>query len=124
MAVNCEKLSSNAQLIFEKIKPHFPPDPWNKPRWTEEGIVYSNGFFDLRKHNDRDKLMEKQKSFIGYCIGLNGSSYKKEHNGSLDGFLNNLMSDSLIQKTTELLLLLQDLDFQIETLDICEDGWT
>lgn len=119
MAVDCEQLSPNAQIIFEKIKPYFPPDPWNKPSWTEEGIVHHNWFFDLRKHKDRDKLIEWQKNFIGSCIGLTASSYRK-NNESLDGFLNKC-NDGLIQKTTELLLLLEDLDFQIETLDLCED---
>ena len=119
MAQDCEKLSENARKIFDCIKVHFPPGPWNKPNWQVDGMVDDNRWYDLRKSADRKMLIEKQKSMIGYLVELRASAYRKK-SGSLDGFTRRRFSRH-IQKVVELLLLLNDLDFKIETMmDIVE----
>jgi hypothetical protein len=117
MSIDCEKLSPKAQEIFKQLKPFFPPDPWNNPRWFEEGRVLDNGEFDLRKSADRTRLEERKKSMIGFCVAGIASSYRKEHD-SLQGFAN-LCIGSSVESCATFLLILQDLDFQIETLDLC-----
>ena len=116
--MDCEKFSPKAQEIFNKLKEHYPPDPWEQPNWKEEGLVYANGWLDLRKAADRKKLMEKQKSFIGYLAELAADAYRRKH-GSLDGF-NCVAYGQGARKTAEQLLLLNDLDFQVETMDLVE----
>lgn len=118
MARDCEKLSPKALEIFGKLKPHFPPDPWKKPQWFEDGRVYRNGSFDLRKSSDRQRLERDIQMFVGYLVGIAASSYRRK-NGSLEGFAIEHLGD-LNKAAAELLLLLQDLDFQIETADLIE----
>lgn len=118
--IDCMYLSKNAQLIFERITRHFPPDPWKKPQWEPEGRVHDNIWLDLRKSADRRKLMDQIKSQFGYLIGLKAGMYRKEHGGSLRGFRQVRLTPH-DRDRAELLLLLEDLDFQIETGDLIED---
>lgn len=121
--MDCERLSLKAQKIFKQIILYYPPDPWNNLRWTDEGKVWSNGWHDLRKGKDRNYLIEHQKQFIGYQIQIEASSYKQKHKcvprgelGWMVDFTRHHFPQST-QYSVELLLLLLDLDFQIETLD-------
>jgi hypothetical protein len=115
---DCEELSPNARKIFDKIKPYFPPDPWNRPQWTNEGLVYANGWCDLSKSSARKDRIQWEKNMIGYLVGLQGTTYKKRH-GSLDGFTSQHYS-RLTQHHVELLLLYEELDYQIETGDFTD----
>lgn len=118
MAINCEVLSPNAQAIFKKLEPYFPLGPWKDAYWLEEGKVRDNGWFDLRLAADRNRLMEQKKSFLGYLVEGAASSFRNK-TGSMEGFANEPFSP-LTQAHAEILLLLNDLDFQIETLDLVE----
>ena len=118
MGTNRAKLSPNALRIFKKTKKYYPPDPWGNPRWIVDGRVYINGWLDLCKSEDRKSLMEAKKSLLGHVVELEASSYRNK-NGSLKGF-NRQCFPRIIQDVAELLLLLNDLDFQIETMDIVE----
>lgn len=115
--MDCEKLSPNALKIFERIKKFYPPDPWDNPQWTEEGRVNDNGWRDLRKKADRDKLMKKYEHVIGFVIVASARSLidKKEKLTRRSVF--NLKAS---RGWIELACLLYDLDFQIETLDLVE----
>lgn len=115
-----EGLSVDARAIFEKIKPHFPLDPWGKPRWTEEGKVFDNGWFDLRKKADRRRLEEQRKSFLGYLVQVRARAYRDRNHQSIEGFAGEPFSQ-VIEDYAELLLFLEDLDFQIETMDLAEN---
>ena len=119
MARDCVELSAKAQEIFARMQPYFPPDPWNTPRWMAEGMVHDNGWYDLRLAADRTRLEEKRRSFIGSMVVTAASSYREKTKvtGSLAGFSDERFS-FMIQHEAELLLLLQDLDFQIETGDL------
>ena len=116
---DCEQLSSNAQKIFEKLKPFFPPDPWKRPQLVSEGRVYDNGWFDLRRSADRKKLEEQKKSLLGYLVHMEALMYR-EKNRSLEGFTKEHFPE-IIKTHVEILLLLSDLDFQIETADLCDE---
>ncbi len=116
---DCETLSDGASQIFRKLEPHFPPDPWNKPQWEAEGIVSNNGKFDLRKSFDRDRLERQVRSTIASFVEVKAGVYTKEHGGSLGGFEIDHFGPMIRQKM-ELLLILRDLDFQIETGDLLE----
>jgi hypothetical protein len=118
MATDCEVLTPNARKIFEKLKPFFPPDPWKKPNWFEDGTVRDNGLFDLRKSQDRTRLIETSKSTLGSFVELQAIIYQKK-NGTLEGFEVDHFGQ-MIKKEAELLLLLNDLDFQIETADLID----
>ena len=117
---DCEELSPHAKVKFDRLKPFFPPDPWDKPRWQEEGLVFSNGWLDLRKSADRKKLEEQLLRFIGHAAKTAASLYRNKRAGSLEGFEHEHYGP-VIQQKAELLLLLDDLDFQIETYDLVED---
>ena len=119
MPTDCERLSENAQGIFKLLEAHFPPDPWKKPQWTVEGKVFDNGWFDLRKGEDRKRLTEKKKNFLGYLVEIEASRHRKD-NGRLDGFTNQCFTE-IMRKHAEILLILNDLDFQIETGDIVDE---
>ena len=114
-----ETLSPKAREIFGKLKSYFPPDPWKNPHWKEEGLVHDNRWFDLRKKADRELLEEQKKSFIGYTVMLAASRYRKRNRGSLSGFDRERYS-RMTQHEAEILLLLQDLSFKIETMDIVD----
>lgn len=118
MATDCETLSPNAKKIFEQLKPFFPPDPWQNPMWQENGIVINNDQFDLRKSADREKLINKNLKTLGTFVEITAGAYKKERK-SLDGF--EIAHFGLMIKTlVELLFVLRELDFQIETMDTVE----
>lgn len=119
MAIDCPALSSKAQEIFAKLEPFFPPNPWGKPQWFAEGKISDDGWYDLRLATDRRRLEEKLKGLIGHFVELKAESYRKKH-ACLTGFTNEHF-DPGMQKQAEVLLLLKDLDFQIETLDLCGD---
>ncbi|MDO8495265.1 MAG: hypothetical protein Q7S32_01905 [bacterium] len=118
MATDCEKLSPKALEIFEKIQKFYPPTPWSNPRCTPGGMVCDNRWFDLCKSEDRKSLMEGKKSSLGHMVEIQASVYIKKE-GSLKRFSRRSFG-LMIQNTVELLLLLNDLDFQIETMDIVE----
>ncbi|HEX5430248.1 MAG TPA: hypothetical protein VFX17_04195 [Patescibacteria group bacterium] len=113
---DCEKLSLAAQAIFGQLKPFFPPDPWNKPQWIEEGVVIDNGQHDLRKSADRAKLIEKTEATLGSFVEVAARSYRRK-NGSLEGFEIDHFGP-MIKNKVELLFILEELNFQIETMDL------
>ncbi len=121
MATDCKKLSPNAQKFFERLKFHFPPDPWGKPRWQKRGKVNDNGWFDLRKNNDRDRLEKNVTKFLGYLVGMEAKIYQKKK-GSLVGFENCRFSSKMFRSYADILLTLEELDYQIqmETIDLVE----
>jgi hypothetical protein len=121
MAIDCEQLSPNAQKIFEKLKPYYPPDPWDKPQWFPEGIVHEIGSprYDLRKSADRQKLIDWVLHMLGVIVETDASIYAKKRHGSLKGFTRTHFS-RMLQHEAEFLLILRDLDFQIETMDLVE----
>lgn len=124
MAIDCEQLSPNARKIFEKIILYFGKkglDPWGKPVWKPEGIIHELGSppYDLRTSADRQKLIDWYQRMIGHSVYLDADSYRKNHR-SLQGF-NRRRYSRLIQHWAELLVLLHDLGFQIETLDLVEE---
>lgn len=126
-----KKLSKNALKIFKKLKPYYPPDPWKNPSWKEDGTVRyasSGAWLDLKKASDRKALEDSLKSSIGYGVYIDALIYKDKHkqvpNGRA-GWLKNFTSErftKVIQHTVEQLIILNDLDFQIETQDII-DGY-
>ena len=112
----CEKLSPNALKIFESIKTHYPPDPWKCPQWSAEGLVFDNGWYDLRKGEDRGKLISRYEHQIGSTIVVfarNNKDKKRKLTRSIFHF-------KLSKRWIELAVLLHELDFQIETLDLLE----
>ncbi|MEK7654377.1 MAG: hypothetical protein AAB345_03850 [Patescibacteria group bacterium] len=119
MATDCEKLSPAAKKIFDKLKPFYPPDPWRKPRWEKDGVVIDNGTYDLRRHADRKRLEDNRQSFLGYMLAL-AASIHRDGAGSMQGFTEKHFSEHM-QQVAEQLLLLRDLDFQIETVDLVDD---
>lgn len=118
MPTDCKKLSPNARKIFEKLIPYFGRDPWNKPRWRKCGKVHDNGWYDLRKAKDRILLEEKNQKFIGSVIYTMARTHHDKH-GSLKGFKKTHLG-KLIQHQAELLILLNDLSFQIDTYDLID----
>lgn len=114
--MDCKKLSPNALEIFEKIKAYYPLDPWNKLQWYQEGKVYDNGWHDLRKAEDRDKLIKKYEHIIGHVIVL--SARNKMERGEV--FTKSVFNFRASKRWIEIAGLLYDLDFQIETLDLVE----
>ncbi len=120
MATDCDNLSENAQKIFDKLQEFFPPDPWKKPQWEKCGRVRdSSTWYDLRKSADRQNRIKWEQHMIGYIIGLAADSYRKKHNGSLQGFGKQGVS-KMVEKFAELLLIYEDLDYQIETGDLTD----
>lgn len=118
MARDCEELSPNARKIFNKIKIFFPSDPWNKPQHTDAGLIYAGSWYDLCKSVARQDRILWQQHMVGYLVGLQADSYRKKH-GSLEGFTKQNYS-RVTQHHVELLLLYQDLDYQIETGDLTD----
>ena len=119
MARDCDELSPKARAIFAKLKPYFPPDPWNGPRWKEGGEVEDNGRFDLRLSTDRKRLMNEKGLNIAYLVELSASQYRKTHGNSLKGFRQRRFG-RLVEDAVKFFFLLDDLDFQIETGDLVE----
>lgn len=120
MTRDVDVLSPKAQVIFAKLELYFPPDPWKNPRWLPEGIVKDNWVYDLRKNADRKRLETWENSMIGYSVKTQASMYRDKHQGSLDGFTDTTFPRS-IRRHVEVLLIVSDLDFQIETGDIVGD---
>ncbi len=120
MATDCEKFSDNAQKIFEKLQPFFPLDPWQEPQWTAAGKVrpLASTWYDLRKSSDRRRLEKETITKLGQFAQIQAHIHKEEC-GSLKGFTHRCFPRSM-QNIAELLLILEELDFQIETLDIVE----
>lgn len=110
------QLSPAAMAIFKKFEPFFPPDPWGNPHWVECGLVYSNDWLDMRMSNDREKLEDRMENAIAGYIRTDASIYRKTH-GSLENF-GHQPYPKIILQWLELLLLLDKLDFQIETGDL------
>ena len=118
MARNCKTLSPKAAEIFKKLEPFFPPDPWHNPQWFEDGKIRDNWLYDLRLSDDRERMEKWYQLMIGHSVQLSADMYLKEK-GSLDDFTPQNFIEQ-IRHHAKLLLILQDLDFQIETLDIVE----
>ncbi len=114
--MNCDQLSPNALKIFEQIKVYYPLDPWKKQRLYAEGKIYDNGWYDLRKAEDRDKLIKKYEHIIGHVIVLSARN-KMERGEVLTKSVFNFRAS---KRWIEIAGLLYDLDFQIETLDLVE----
>ncbi len=123
------ELSRNAKKIFENLKPYFPPDSFGNMSWKPEGIVHSNIWHDLRSAAGRQKLARQIKDAISYDAEIQASIYKDTHKCESRGELNWLEGFTLahftkgMQHNLELLLILNDLDFQIETMDFAEDDF-
>lgn len=119
MSTNCEILSAAAQKVFDQMQPHFPPDPWGNPCWASGGHVLHNGkWHDLKLAADRSALEAIYKSFIGYSVQLKAHSYRDEW--GMNDFEKEPIGE-MIKREAEFLLLLDDLDFQIETADLCDE---
>jgi len=123
VATDCEQLSANARKIFEKIIPYFGKkglDPWGKPVWEAEGIIHETGSprYDLRTSAGRQKMIDWYQHMIGHSVYIDADSYRRKHR-SLQGFTRQRYS-RMVRNWAELLVLLYDLDFQIETLDLVE----
>ena len=117
--MDCEKLSVNALKIFEQIKAHYPPNPWGSPCWQEEGLVqdYSNTtWYDLRKSEDRNKLAEQYTSAVGRSVLLTASIFRREKKELRPCDINLKMCERWL----ELVCLIEELDFQIETMDLVD----
>jgi hypothetical protein len=119
MNTDCKRLSKNAREIFVKLGRFYPADPWNKPRWLKVGRIHDNGWYDLRKSTDRNRLIEKTERALGYSVKIAASIHKKKY-GSMRGFTTACFS-KMMQHQAELLLILEDLDFQIETQDLIDE---
>ena len=119
MATDCDELSPNARKIFEKLKVFYPPDSWKNPQFTEDGKVLDNRWYDLRKSKDREALEESTRKFLGYVVEINALGHYQK-NGSLTGFTEQKYSP-VMTKSLEILMLLNDLHFQIETLDLIDE---
>lgn len=114
--MDCEKLSPNALKIFEKIKAYYPVDSWKNQQWTGVGTVYDNGWHDLKKAEDRDKLIKKYEHIIGHVIVL--SARNKMERGEV--LTKSVFDFRGSKRWIEIAGLLYDLDFQIETMDLIE----
>ena len=118
MARDCKKFSPKAQEIFNKLEQHFPPDPWKNSQWNGKGTLRDNGIYDLRKSADRMRLESDNKAFVGYWVALEAIRHIKEQ-GTLDAFTQVEVAGAF-KKSVEILVILNELDFQIETMDIVE----
>ena len=114
--MDCEKLSPKALKIFKQIKTYFPLDPWSKPQWVKEGGLYNNGRYDLRKKNDRQRLIKWHEGLIGSTIVLFARSARDSGNK----LTRSVFHFKGCKKWIELTILLYELDFQIETLDFID----
>ena len=82
--------------------------------------MYDNVWHDLRKYETRRRLIGEQISILGAWVELCAEMHRKDRkDGTLRGFTQQHFTRSM-QHRAELLLLLRDLDFQIETLDLVE----
>ena len=118
MPTDCEALSDNAQAIFAKLQPFYPPDPWDKPQWEAVGRIFDNGWHDLRLAADREKMTRWYKNLLGYLVEMSAIGYMRDHS-TLEGFTQLHFTDHM-RKVGHELLILNELDFQIETMDLVE----
>ncbi len=81
MAINCEELSSKAREIFNKIKVFFPPDSYGKCKYTEDGKVFDNIWYDLRLSGHRQVLINTRMHFVGHIVCLQAGRYRKNNGG-------------------------------------------
>ncbi len=117
---DCVKLSKKSQDIFGKIAAFYPPGPFGHINVRQSGKIRDNSrWYDLKKSKHRKKRIEWVKGMIGYMVGLHADSYRKEHGGSLVGF-GKKGNGRLVTRYAEELMLLEDLDFQIETGDLVD----
>ena len=116
--MDCEKLSTKALGIFKKLQPFYPQDSWSNPQWKEEGIILDNGPYDLRKKVDRQRLEQRQKQMVGYVMVLCAKKIMEDES-TLIGLTDHRIPRST-QRHLEILLILEELDFQIETMDLVE----
>lgn len=114
--MDCEQLTPNARRIFEQIKAYYQPDPWKNPQWTEDCTVYDNGWHDLRKKADREKLVKWYEGLIGSTVVSSARNAKDKH----QRLTRSMFNLKMCRKWIELATLLYELDFQIETLDMME----
>lgn len=113
--MDCEKFSLEAQQIFQKIITHYSVNPWGTPQWTEDGSVFDNGWHDLKRKDHRDKLLKWYECLVGTTVVSFARRAEKEGRNFSDEFINLKM----LQVWIDLALLIEELDFQIETLDLC-----
>ncbi|MBX4190120.1 hypothetical protein KW791_02395 [Candidatus Parcubacteria bacterium] len=111
--MDCEKLTPNALKIFEKIKSLYPPDPWGHGQWEEEGRIYDNGWHDLRKEQDREKLIKWYAHMIGSSVITFAEAQQMKTGKFTKKSFHFKMSKEWILKA----LILRELDYQIETQD-------
>ena len=121
MPIDCPELSQKARAIFEKLKPHFPPDPWGSPKWFEDGRVFRDlgeRVFDLRKSADGEKITNDLFHTLGYMLTIAVGVFKDHHGKSanLEGFR---LTPMLLNKL-ELYDLLTELEYQIEIAPIVD----
>ena len=116
MAQDCVELSPRAREIFEKIVPYFPRDSYGNHQFSKEGKIFEDNWYDLRLATERQAFISRKKYFVGNVVSLQAEAYRKDHGGSLNGFTRQSYS-RMTQHTLEILLLIEDLDFQIETGD-------
>jgi len=116
--VDSETLSPKALEIFSKLKPFYVQDSWGNPQWKEEGIIIDNGPYDLRKKTERQRLEQTQKQIIGFLMFLCAKKIMKDES-TLIGLTSNHIPIS-VQRHLEILLILDELDFQIETMDFVD----
>lgn len=107
--VDCETLSPNARKIFDKIKEHYL-----NPQWTEDGTVFDNGWQDLRKGEVRGRLIERCEHQIGAVIVMLAKGTKEKG----EKITESVFDFRLSRRWIELAVLLYELDFQIETVDL------
>lgn len=113
-----EKLSPKALEIFKKLQPHYPLGAFGRPQWLPEGKIEDNGVFDLRTAAGRKKLEGQLLTVIGYVIRNSAHVYKRQKGVGLciAGFEEERIGRG-VRDFVEVLLILGELDFQIETLD-------
>ncbi len=117
MAINCRDFSTNAKKIFDKIVTFFPDDSFGAPQTRLGWEVCDNSiWYDLRQSEHRRFLIESRKNFLGHLLGIRARTFRDKNNGSLEGLTEQRYTRTL-QHNAELLLLFEDLDFQIETGD-------
>lgn len=111
-----EELSENSLKIFEKIKAYYPPDHWGRPQWKPEGIVFDNGWRDLRQKEVRDERLKWYENLIGGTV----ITFAEAEVRDTGKFTRAAFHFDMAKKWIELALLIRELDFQIMTMDIVE----
>ena len=114
-------LSEKSRIIFKKLEPLFQPGPFpGQINWQEEGVVVDQTvFYDLRKREDRERLERSYSQLIGHTVFTLKAKPYAEKNGSLEGFEHEHHSPMIV-RWLQILLIVDELDFQIETMDLVE----